>query len=42
MRSSDDKGERTVDISDLALYLKKNWDIDIEGYSIGTINSDLT
>lgn len=44
---------RSVEMRDVALYLssllicnayciEKNWDIDVEGYGIGTTNSDRT
>ena len=41
-RLADMRGSKRVDLTDLALYLKKNWDIDVEGYSIATTNSDRT
>lgn len=48
---ADMRGSNSVEMKDLALYLssslggssfvEKNWDIDIEGYSISTTNSGL-
>ncbi|CBK20798.2 uncharacterized protein [Blastocystis hominis] len=42
LRNTEEGSDQTVEVSDLALYLKKNWGMNVEGYAISTTNSDLT
>ncbi|KAK8832057.1 hypothetical protein WA577_005153, partial [Blastocystis sp. JDR] len=39
-RIAECRQSKNVELLDLAVYLKKNWDIDVDGYSITTTNSD--